>query len=81
VASRPSRRGELARDVRASLWLMGFYALMLVASWLGTFGGTRVIAGPWDSVLVAGIALIVYYWGERTGVPSAGLAWNAGVDG
>jgi apolipoprotein N-acyltransferase len=69
VARRRSRRDELARDVRASLWLMGFYALMLIASWVGTFGGTRIIEGPWDSVLVAGIALVVYYWGERSGVP------------
>jgi amino acid transporter len=69
VAWRGLQRDELARDVRASLWLMGFYALMLVASWLGTFGGHRAIEGPWDSMLVAGIALIVYYWGERTGVP------------
>ena len=78
VARRRLRRDELARDMRASLWLMGFYALMLVASWLGTFGGTRIIEGPWDSVLVAGIALVVYYWGERSGVPSSQLAW--GVD-
>ena len=77
VARRPAQRDQLARDVRASLWLMGFYALMLIASWLGTFGGTRLIEGPWDSVLVAGIALVVYYWGERTGVPSSQLAWSA----
>jgi amino acid transporter len=69
VARRPKQRSELARDVRASSWLMGFYALMLIASWLGTFGGRRIIEGPWDSVLVAGIALVVYYWGERSGVP------------
>jgi len=55
--------------VRASVWLMGFYALMLIASWLGTFGGSRIIEGPWDSVLVAIIAVAVYYWGERSGVP------------
>jgi predicted membrane channel-forming protein YqfA (hemolysin III family) len=77
VASRPSRRGELARDVRASLWLMGFYALMLVASCLGTFGGSHVIEGPWDSVLVAIIAVAVYYWGEHSGVPSSPLALGA----
>ena len=64
-----TRRDELARDVRASLWLMGFYALMLIASRLGTFGGTRVIEGPWDSVLAVVIALVIYYWGERSGVP------------
>ena len=69
VARRRSRRDELTRDVRASVWLMGFYALMLIASWLGTFGGSRIIEGPWDSMLVAGIAVAVYYWGERSGVP------------
>ena len=69
VARRRSRRDELTRDVRASVWLMGFYALMLIASWLGTFGGSRIIEGPWDSVLVAIIAVAVYYWGERSGVP------------
>jgi amino acid transporter len=69
MAQRRSRRDQLTCDVRASLWLMGFYALMLIASWLGTFGGSHVIEGPWDSVLVAIIAVAVYHWGERSGVP------------
>jgi hypothetical protein len=56
---------------------MGFYALMLIASWLGTFGGTRVIEGPWDSVLAAAIALVIYYWGERSGVPFSRRTWVA----
>jgi amino acid transporter len=77
TAWRRTRRDELARDVRASLWLMGFYALMLIASWLGTFGGTRVIEGPWDSVLAAAIALVIYYWGERSGVPFSRRTWVA----
>ena len=74
VARRRSNRAQLAQDVRASLWLIGFYALVLAASWLGTFGGNQIVEGPWDSVLVAGIALLVYYWGERTGVPSSRIA-------
>jgi len=62
-------RGELARDVRASLWLVGFYWLMIALSWLGTFGGKGIIASPWDSVLVAAVALAVYAWGARSGLP------------
>lgn len=71
-------RADLSRDVRSSLWLIGFYALMLAVSWLGTFGGRRSVEGPWDSLMVAGIALVAYYWGERTGVPSSRLALDEG---
>jgi amino acid transporter len=66
---RGTDRGELARDVRASLWLVGFYWLMIALSWLGTFGGKGIIASPWDSVLVAAVALAVYAWGARSGLP------------
>jgi amino acid transporter len=67
-------RATLAVDVRASLWLIGFYALTILLSWLGSFGGVGVIGSPWDSLVAAGIALVVYYWGERTGLPSSKLA-------
>ncbi|HET7593303.1 MAG TPA: APC family permease [Rhodanobacteraceae bacterium] len=77
VARHRSRRAQLAQDVRASLWLVGFYALVLAASWLGTFGGRHVVEGPWDSLLVAAIAVLVYYWGERSGVPFSRSAWVA----
>jgi ACR3 family arsenite efflux pump ArsB len=69
VARRRASRAQLAQDVRASLWLIGFYALVLTTSWLGTFDGRQTVEGPWDSLLVAAIALVVYYWGERSGVP------------
>ncbi|HEY3520672.1 MAG TPA: aspartate:proton symporter, partial [Rhodanobacteraceae bacterium] len=61
--------GAVARDVRASLWLIVFYWLMIAASWLGTFGGTAFIGSPWDSILAAVIALAVYRWGARAGLP------------
>ncbi|MGH8294469.1 MAG: APC family permease [Steroidobacteraceae bacterium] len=67
-------RATLSQDVRSSFWLIGFYALMLILSWLGTFGGRNVIGAPWDSVLAAAVAWLVYHWGERTGVPSSSLA-------
>ena len=68
-AWRTADRGELAHDVRASLWLVGFYWLMIALSWLGTFGGKGFVGSPWDSVLVAVVALGVYAWGARSGLP------------
>jgi amino acid transporter len=64
-----SRRAGLVRDVRASLWLIGFYALMIVLSWAGTFGGAGWIGSPWDSLVAAAIALLIYAWGARCGLP------------
>ena len=61
--------GTVARDVRASLWLIVFYWLMIALSWLGTFGGKGIVDSPWDSVLVAAVALGIYAWGARSGVP------------
>jgi amino acid transporter len=67
-------RPQLARQVRSSLWLIGFYALLLPVSWLGSFGGRGLIAQPWDSLAAAAIALAVYYWGARTGLRTEELA-------
>ena len=70
VGISPARRAGLIGDVNSSLWLIAFYIMAMVASWLGTFGGTGIVGHPWDSVLVTVIALISYYWGAHTGVPS-----------
>lgn len=64
-------RVHLRQEVRSSAWLIGFYALTMLISWLGTFGGHGVIGRPWDSVLVIVMALGVYYWGALTGLPSS----------
>ncbi|AOJ78010.1 hypothetical protein [Burkholderia ubonensis] len=39
----------------------------------GGFGGTGQLAHPYDTLAVAAIALVIYYWGAHTGVPSAKL--------
>jgi amino acid transporter len=72
----PSReaRPRLLRQVRGSLWLIGFYVLVMGVSYLGTFGGTGAIAHPWDTLTVAVIAFFVYHWGARTGLRSDELA-------
>lgn len=67
-------RDALARDVRCALWLIGFYVLMIAVSWLGSFGGRGIVGSPWDSLLAAAIALVAYYWGERTGLPASQVA-------
>jgi amino acid transporter len=72
-ALRGEGRADLARDVRTSLWLIGFYALTMVVSRLGSFGGIGVIGSPWDSLLAGCVALLVYAWGTRTGLPAACL--------
>jgi amino acid transporter len=67
----PAGRAKLGQEVYSSLWLIAFYALVIVVSWLGTFGGKGLIAHPWDSLAIAAIALAIYYWGAHTGLPAA----------
>lgn len=66
-------RAKLRQEVVSSLWLVAFYALIIAVSYLGTFGGRGILGHPWDSVAVSLIALAIYYWGERTGLPSSQL--------
>ncbi len=66
----PTGQLSLARQVRASLWLIAFYALIIGASYLGSFGGIGVLAHPYDTLAVALIAIVIYYWGAATGVPA-----------
>jgi len=68
-----ANRAVLRTEVFSSAWLIGFYALMMAASYLGTFGGKRLIPHPWDSVTVCLIALLIYYWGSYTGLPASQL--------
>ena len=67
-------RSRLLRQVGCSLWLIAFYALTMLVSWLGTFGGNGSIVHPWDTLLMAVIALFIYEWGARTGLRSDELA-------
>ncbi|WP_045737922.1 APC family permease [Xanthomonas sp. MUS 060] len=67
-------RVRLWQQVRGVLWLIAFFALVLLVSFFGTFGGTGQIAHPWDTLSVAVIALGCYYWGAHTGLPSEALA-------
>ena len=61
----PTAHLSLAEQVRSSAWLIAFYAAMIVLSYLGGFGGTGQLAHPYDTVVVAAVALVIYYWGEH----------------
>lgn len=67
-------RARLWRQVRGVLWLIVFFAMVLVVSRLGTFGGSGWIAHPWDTLCVAAIALGCYHWGARSGLRAEELA-------
>jgi hypothetical protein len=66
----PTAHLNLASQVRSSAWLIAFYAVTIVLSKLGTFGGLGILAHPFDTIVVAACATGIYYWGAATGVPA-----------
>ena len=69
----PTDHLSLGEQVRSSLWLIAFYGLTIVISYLGSFGGIGALTHPYDTLTVTLMALCIYYWGANTGVPSAKL--------
>jgi len=67
----PTVQVHFWQQVKSSLWLIAFYALMIVMSFLGSFGGIGTLAHPYDTLVVASVALVIYYWGAHTGLPAA----------
>lgn len=67
----PTVQVRFWQQVKSSLWLIAFYALMIVMSYLGSFGGIGTLAHPYDTLVVASVALVIYYWGANTGLPAA----------
>lgn len=67
----PTHAVSLRQQVYSSLWLVAFYALIIIISYLGSFGGIGAIGHPWDTLTVAVIALAIYYWGAYTCLPQA----------
>ncbi len=71
----PKDRIPLGQQVRSSVWLVVFYAVLWLLSLLGSsaFGGNGTIAGPYDQILVAIWALISFYWGVSSALPTADI--------
>lgn len=66
----PTAHLNLYQQVRSSAWLIGFYAITIVLSKLGSFGGLGVLSHPFDTLTVAACALGIYHWGAATGIPA-----------
>lgn len=66
----PTFHLSLKEQVRSSAWFIGFYAITMVLSKLGSFGGVGMLAHPFDTVVVAVCALGIYYWGVYAGTPA-----------
>jgi amino acid transporter len=64
----PTDRVSLAQQVKSSWWLVSYYVVMLILSYLGSFDGMNLLKSPWDQVLVALVSAGIYYWGGRTGL-------------
>jgi amino acid transporter len=64
----PTDQVSLAQQVKSSWWLVSYYVVILVLSYLGSFDGINLIKSPWDQVLVALASVGIYYWGGRSGL-------------
>ena len=64
---------SLAQQLKSSTWLLVYYILMILASYLGSFGdgASHLLAAPFDTLFVMVISLGCYYWGIRSGLPKA----------
>ncbi|RYL94381.1 APC family permease [Sporolactobacillus sp. THM7-4] len=67
----PTDKVGFAQQVKSSLWLIFYYAGIMVVSCFGTFGGSGLLSQPWDVVGITVISLISYYWGTCTCLPQA----------
>ncbi len=54
------------RDVRQGIWIVVYSVVMIVLSFLGSFGG-NYITFPWDMILVVLVSLFAFYWGVSSG--------------
>ncbi len=57
-------------SIFGGLWIVVYLVAIFVLSLIGShaFGGDNVIHAPWDSVLVALVSLVIYYWAVKSGV-------------
>lgn len=59
-------RQHFKKDLKAALWLFGFYVFLLVMCYVGSFGPGQYISGPWDSIIVAIGSVCIFYWAVNT---------------
>lgn len=73
------RRGRPREERARSLWLVTYLLAMTALSYVGSFHsasaatlygplvGRDLLPAPWDSVTVAALSVVFYFWGVRSG--------------
>ena len=69
----PTEHVSLQQQVKSSLWLVAYYILTMIISYLGSFGGKGILTSPWDVVAMGIVALVCYYWAMKTCLPKANI--------
>jgi len=71
----PTNRVPFDQQIKSAIWLVVFYIGLFIISYLGDkgFGGTGAISSPVDVILVIIIALIAFYWGVASALPTAAI--------
>lgn len=57
------------KNFLAGLWMVVYLLCMMGVSYLGSnkFGGRNIIPFGWDMLLIAGLSLVFYFWGFKSG--------------
>lgn len=59
--------GALVAELRDGAWLVVYLLVLTLLSWLGSFAGRGYLPAPYDTVVVAAVSLVVFWWGVRSG--------------
>ncbi|GAA4157546.1 APC family permease [Gryllotalpicola daejeonensis] len=55
-------------EVKGGIWLVVYLVVMYLMSFVGDYGGLKLIPAPWDSIVVAVLSAALYLWGTQSGV-------------
>lgn len=61
------------QDIRAGIWLISYFVVLLIMSKLGAFGGLKVIPSPWDELIVVALSIPFYFWAVSSGYKTDAL--------
>jgi amino acid transporter len=67
-------RGQFTwRDYRHAAWLAVYLGVIWLWADIGSFGGSRYLHQPWDSISLAAVAVGIFEWSVRSGLANLAL--------
>ncbi len=68
----PKKEVPLIQQLKSAWWLVAYYVVMMIISYVGSFGGgIGLLKNPWDLLLITVVSLMIYYWAKYSGLPKA----------